>query len=93
MVWLKCQQPDPCGNKFDIETASSNLITNKVKINLDMLRASMEDRIGSEVGGADIVTPKCWWRLKKQAKFLKERLQPCQLSSGIGECTILSLRA
>ena len=44
------------GNEANAMTATSNLFTNIVVIKLNVLSAGMENRIGSHVSGAKIVT-------------------------------------
>jgi hypothetical protein len=44
-------------NKPDIKLLASNSFSNKEKINLNMLSASMKNWISRQVGGTKIITP------------------------------------
>ena len=45
------------GEKTNLNFTVGNMLTNKVKIKLDMLGASMEDGIMGHVNGDEVVTP------------------------------------
>ena len=49
---------------------------NKVKIYLNVLSSSMENRICGEISGANIVTPKNWGRWRQLTKFMEKRVKP-----------------
>ena len=50
-----------------IKTSSSNMVSNKVKVNFEVFCTGMKGRICNEVGGSNVVTPQNRWAKKKEA--------------------------
>jgi hypothetical protein len=73
--------------------SQSNLLADKVDVDLNMLRATMMDRISGHVDSTDIVTVNNCRRRDGCMKLLKQLTKPTGLSNSVRNCTILSLRA
>lgn len=69
----------------------SNLVANKVEVNLDMLVALMLNRVGGEIDCADIVTVNKCRSTGRLMQLMKELTKPTCLGDGIGHSTVLSL--
>jgi hypothetical protein len=68
-------------------------ISNKVKINLDVLGALMLDRVGSHVHRADVVTVYQNCTMKGSVELMKKLSQPGRLGDCIGDGAILGFGA
>jgi hypothetical protein len=73
--------------------SKSNLITDKVEINLNMLRALMLDGVAGHVDGADVVTENHRSSAERGVEFQEELAEPGSLGHSIGDCTVLGLGA
>ena len=79
-------------NMKNSEITNCNPLPNEVKINLDVFRALMLNRVGGHVDSTDIITIYQCSAAKRGTKLLKELAQPSSLSNSIGHSAILSLR-
>ena len=70
-----------------------NLVTDEVDINLNMLRATVMNRIDHHIDGTDVVTIDDDHRSNRDVKFLEKLVQPATLGDSMGDGAILSLRA
>ena len=68
-----------------------NLLSNKVKINLNVLCALMLDWVGGHVGSTNVVTIHKCGPTQRGMKLLEELAQPSSLSNTIGHDAVLSL--
>ena len=73
-----------------LEITDGNPLPNKVKINLDMLRMLMLNRIAREIHNTDIATIDERRACEGTVKFQKELSQPASLSNTIGNRPVLS---
>jgi hypothetical protein len=71
----------------------SNLLTNKVDVQLNVLGATMMDEIGGEVDSGDIVAEDNGGLVNRNGKLREKLTKPSALSNCIGHNTILSLSA
>jgi hypothetical protein len=73
----------------DADLTDGNLLSDKMKINLHMLRALMLNGVGGEVHGVDVVavdeSVARWWSLE----IMQELAQPGGLNHTIGDGTVL----
>jgi hypothetical protein len=73
----------------DADLTDGNLLSDKMKINLHMLRALMLNGVGGEVHGVDVVavdeSAARWWSLE----IMQELAQPGGLNHTIGDGTVL----
>jgi hypothetical protein len=77
----------------DADLTDGNLLSDKMKINLHMLRALMLNGVGGEVHGADVVAvdeSAARWR---SLELMQELAQPGGLSHTIGDGTVLGFGA
>ena len=70
-----------------------HLVADKVNINLDMLRATMMNRISHHIHSTDVVAVDDRRRRQGRMKLLKELTEPARLSHGMCNSTVLSLCA
>jgi hypothetical protein len=63
--------------------SQSNLLVDKVDVDLNMLRATMMDRVSGHVDSADIVTVNNCRRRDGCMKLLKQLTQPTGLSHSV----------
>lgn len=77
------------GNKFDENVMIEDLLTNKVIVHLNVFGARMNDWVGGQGQGSDIVTLKDRRGKKEDFKFFKEHAKPKQFYSGEGDRAIL----
>ncbi|XP_023536950.1 uncharacterized protein LOC111798152 [Cucurbita pepo subsp. pepo] len=83
-IWLKelqwlCHDIDELilgGNESNIKLTSRYSFTNEVIINLNMLRPSMKDWIGGQVGGTNVVTPQARRSRLRDPELTQENLDP-----------------
>jgi len=73
------------------EITNCNPLPNEVKINLDVFRALMLNRVESHVDSTDIITIYQCSAAKRGMKLLKQLAQPSSLGDTIGHGAILSL--
>jgi hypothetical protein len=77
----------------DADLTDGNLLSDKMKINLYMLRALMLNGVGGVVHGADVVTvdeSAARWR---SLELMQELVQPGGLNHTIGDGTVLGFGA
>lgn len=70
---------------------NSNVLLNEMKIDLNMLRALVLDRVDREVDGTDVVVVDKCTPGEGAVKLLEELVQPARLSHSISNNPILSL--
>ena len=58
------------GNKTNIESTQSDLLTHKMEIYFNMFGAGMKHRVGREISGAQIITRQDWRVGLKNTKLL-----------------------
>ncbi|XP_059436392.1 probable LRR receptor-like serine/threonine-protein kinase At1g53420 [Corylus avellana] len=80
-------------DESDVKSLGGDFVTNKVKVDFNVLGAGMKGRVGSEVCGANVITPKGGRCGKKNAKFAEHGLEPYELGSGGCESTIFGFGA
>jgi hypothetical protein len=68
-----------------------HLVADKVNINLDMLRATMMNRISRHIHSTDVVAVDDRRRRQGRMELLKELTKPARLSHSMCNSTILSL--
>jgi hypothetical protein len=73
--------------------AKSNLIADKMEINLNMLRALMLYWVAGHVDGADVVAENHRSSMERGVELQQELVKPGSLSHSIGDCMILGLSA
>lgn len=56
----------------DMKLARKNFIVNKVKINSNMLHMRVKNRIGTQVGGIDIIMIDSWRMFERHIKLKKK---------------------
>jgi hypothetical protein len=71
--------------------AKSNLITDKMEINLNMLRALMLYWVAGHVDSADVVAENHRSSMERGVELQQELAKPGSLSHSIGDCMILGL--
>jgi hypothetical protein len=69
----------------------SNLLTNKVDIQLNVLGATMMNRVDEEVDSQDVVSEEDGGLVNRTSKLIEELTKPSALSNCVGDGTILSL--
>ena len=69
--------------------ADSNTVTNKVQVDLHMLRPLMLNRVGGEVHGADIVAVDERALGKRAMKLRQELSEPGRLRHAVNDCLVL----
>jgi hypothetical protein len=84
----------------NLSVTESNLITNKVDIQLNVLGAAMMNRVGGEVGSVNVVAEDDGDLVNRKGKLREELAKPnalsnwtkpSALSNCVGDGTILSL--
>lgn len=80
-------------NILNFKLVGQDLITNKVDVNLNVLGASMSDRISSNCRGTEIVTPNDRSTRKNNEKFTKKSLNPSQITCSMSKSTVFGFRA
>jgi hypothetical protein len=73
--------------------AKSNLIADKMEINLNMLRELMLYWVAGHVDGADVVAENHRSSMERGVELQQELAKPGSLGHSIGDCMILGLRA
>jgi hypothetical protein len=71
----------------------SNLLTNKVDVQLNVLGATMMNGIGGEVDNGDVVAEDSGGLVNRTGELRENLTKPSALSNCIGHHTILSLSA
>jgi hypothetical protein len=79
------------GYEPDIESAQCNLLSDKMKIILNMLGASMKHQIHRQVGSTQIITTKNRWSRLMNTRILEHRLDPDNFGRAIGKHFVLCL--
>jgi hypothetical protein len=72
--------------------SQSNLLMDKVNVDLIMLRVTMMDRVGGHVDNTDIIEEDDRRRRDGCMELLEQLTKPTGLSHSMRNCTILSLR-
>ena len=73
------------------DMAKSHLIPNKMDIKLNVLGATMMNRVGGEVNGGDVVEVDECGLVNITKKLLEQLTEPRAFSNGVSHCLILSL--
>ena len=68
-----------------------HLFTNKMDVNLNMLRVAMLQRVGGHVDSTDIVAKDDGRGVEGSMKLMKKLTEPTTLSYSMGHCAILRL--
>jgi hypothetical protein len=76
---------------MDADDPDSNALRDEVKVDLDMLRALMQDRVDREVEGADIVAVDQRAPSVGNVKLLEKLTQPARLSHAISNSPVFGL--
>jgi hypothetical protein len=76
---------------MDADIPDNNMLTNKVKIDLDMLHPLMLDGVGREVDDADVVAVNHGIPGEGTMKLLEKLAYPARLSHPISNTPVLSL--
>jgi hypothetical protein len=76
-----------------MKNTNKNPLPDEVKINLDMLRSLMLNRVGGHVDSANVVNTHQRSSVKRGVDLLQQLAQPCSLSDTVGHSVILSLDA
>jgi hypothetical protein len=71
--------------------SQSNLVTDKVNVDLDVLRVMMVDRISGHIDNANIVTVHDGRRGNGRVELLEKLTKPTTLVHGMGNHAVLSL--
>jgi hypothetical protein len=71
----------------------SNLLTNKVDVQLDVLGVTTMNGVGGEVDSGDVVAKDNGGLVNRTCELRKKLTKPSALSNCIGHSTILSLSA
>ena len=74
------------------DLSQSDLVTDKMNIYLDVLRATMMNWISSHEDGADVVAVDDRRRRDGRMELLKQLTKPTSLSHSVRNSTILNLR-
>jgi hypothetical protein len=74
------------------DLSQGNLLTDEVNVDLNMLRATMMDRVGGHVDGTDIVAVNNRRRRDGCMELLEQLTKPTSLGHSVRNNTILSLR-
>ena len=69
----------------------SNLLTDEVDVNLDMLRATMMDRVGGHIDRADVVTINKRRRSNGDVELLEKLSDLATLGDGVDDRPVLGL--
>jgi len=75
----------------DPDFPQSDLLTDKVDVNLNVLRSSMVNWVSCHIDSTNIVTKDNRSLLERKMKFLKKLTQPTTLSHNVSNCPILGL--
>jgi len=75
----------------DTNFPQSNLLTDKVDVNLNVLRSSMVNWVSCHIDSTNIVTKDNRSLLERKMKFLKKLTQPTTLSHNVSNCPVLGL--
>ena len=81
-AWWEHWQVGPRSNMRSLQLTILNFFTNKVKVYLNLFHFWVQYGVGTKVGSANVVTLHNWLLIDRNKKFLQERLNPTQLSSG-----------
>lgn len=73
----------------DTNKAKSNFLTNKVDVDLNVLRTFMLNRVGGEIDGTDVVAEDHCRRAERGAEFIQKLAKPTTLSDSMSDSTIL----
>src|SRR6185312_432194 len=75
----------------DPDFPQSDLLTDKVDVNLNVLRSSMVNWVSCHIDSTNIVTKDNRSLLERKMKFLKKLTQPTTLSHNMSNCPVLGL--
>jgi len=75
----------------DPDFPQSDLLTDKVDVNLNVLRSSMVNWVSCHIDSTNIVTKDNRSLLERKMKFLKKLTQPTTLSHNVSNCHVLGL--
>ena len=75
------------------DMAKSHLIPNKMDIKLNVLGATMMNRVGGEVDGGDVVAVDYRGLLNRTRELVKKLTKPGALSNNVSHSVVLSLGA
>jgi hypothetical protein len=78
-------------NEPDVKCSLCHLLSDEMEVNFYVLRPRMEDRVRSEIGGSEVITPQHRWSRLWNSEFSKKVLNPHGLCSTIRECLIFGL--
>jgi hypothetical protein len=81
------------GNVKNPDLSKRHLLANEVNVDLDMLRASVVDRVGRHVDGADVVTIDNGGGGEWNMELLKKLADPAALGDNVSNCAVLGLSA
>ena len=70
------------GKILNTELVLKNFITNKKKVEFNMLCSCMRHRIGNKMGSTLVVTPQNWWCCRRKTELSEQRLNLSNLRSG-----------
>ena len=73
----------------NMKITNKNPLPDEVKINLDMLRSLMLNRVGGHVDSANVVNTHQRSSVKRGVDLLQQLAQPCSLSDTVGHNAIL----
>jgi hypothetical protein len=75
------------------DLSKRHLLANEVNVDLDVLRASVVDRVGRHVDGTHVVTVDNGGGGQGNMELLKQLADPAALGDGVGDRTVLGLGA
>jgi len=73
------------------DLSQGNLVADEVNVDLDVLRATMVDRISGHIDGVNIVTVHDGRRGNGRVELLEKLMKPTTLGNGMGNHAVLSL--
>ena len=78
-------------NMKDPNLSQGHLFADEVNVDLDMLRATMMDRVGGHIDRADVVTINKRRRSNGDVELLEKLSDPATLGDGVGDRPVLGL--
>jgi len=75
----------------DTDFPQSNLLTDKVDVNLNVLRSLMMNWVSGHIDSTNIVTKDNRSLLERNMEFLKKLAQPTTFSHNVSHCPVLCL--
>jgi hypothetical protein len=81
------------GNMKNLDLSKRHLLANEVNVDLDVLRASVVDRVGRHIDGTHVVTVDNGGGGQGNMELLKQLADPAALGDGVGDRTVLGLGA